>query len=149
MASIVFNIALGKVKWYVEQVGTANAALIVIPIETSGLETDAVLRDKTDVAAVLAGSTNEQTTMVRKTITAATSTVDNTNDRWAGDCADVTWTGATGNAISKLLIAYDADTTSGTDTNLVPLVLVDFAITPDGSDVTATISDFVRSASAA
>ena len=149
MANIVLNIALGYVKRYAEQVGTGNAALIVVPIETSGLESDAVLRDKADLAAFLVGTTNEQTTMGRKTVTACTVTVDNTNDRVAIDIADQTWTGATGNAISKLLICFDNDTTSGTDANIVPMTLHDFAITPDGSDVTATISDFYRATSAA
>lgn len=149
MANIVLNVALGYLKRYAEQVGTGNAALIVVPIETSGLETDAVLRDKADLAAFLAGTTNEQTTMGRKTVTACTVTVDNTNDRVAIDIADQTWIGAGGNAISKLLICFDSDTTSGTDSNIVPLTLHDFSITPDGSDVTATISDFFRATSAA
>lgn len=149
MANIVPNIALGRSKAFADSIGTANAALIVIPIETSGLEADSVLRDKADLAAFLVGSTNEQTTMGRKTITSVTGAVDNTNDRYAVDCADITWTAATGNPISKLLFAYDNDTTTGTDSNIVPWVLVDFVITPDGSDVTATITDFIRVTSAA
>ncbi|GGV45797.1 hypothetical protein [Streptomyces spectabilis] len=149
MANIVFNTALGYLKRYAEQVGTGNAALIIVPLETSGLEADSVLRDKDDLAAVLSGTTNEQTTMGRKTVTACTVTVDDTNDRLALDIADQTWTAATGNAISKLLICYDADTTSGTDSTIVPLTLHDFSITPDGSDVSATISDFFRATSAA
>ncbi|MFD9069180.1 hypothetical protein [Streptomyces lasiicapitis] len=149
MANIVLNAALGYLKRYGEQVGTGNAALIIVPIETSGLEADSVLRDKDDLAAFLSGSTNEQTTMGRKTVTACTVTVDDTNDRLALDIADQTWTAATGNAISKLLICFDPDTTAGTDANIVPLTLHDFAITPDSSDVTATISDFFRASSAA
>jgi hypothetical protein len=149
MASIVPVIALGRSKAFADAVGTGNAALIVIPVETSGLEADSVLRDKADVTAFFAGSTNEQTTMGRKTITSVTGTVDTTNDRYSVDCADITWTAASGNAISKLLFAFDNDTTTGTDTNLVPWVLVDFAATPDGSDLTATITDFIRITSAA
>lgn len=149
MANIVLNCALGYLKRYAEQVGTGNAALIIVPIETSGLEADSVLRDKDDLAAFLSGTTNEQTTMGRKTVTACTVTVDDTNDRLALDIADQTWTAATGNAISKLLICFDADTTSGTDANIVPLTLHDFAITPDSSDVTATVTDFFRATSSA
>jgi hypothetical protein len=149
MANIVFNIALGYVKRYAEQVGTGNAALILVPIETSGLEADSVLRDKDDLAAVLVGTTNEQTTMGRKTVTACTITVDDTNDRVALDFADQTWTAPTGNAISKLLICFDADTTTGTDANIVPLTLHDLALTPDGNNFTVTVADFYRATSAA
>lgn len=153
MANIVFNIAKGRVKEFYNRVKSndpANSALIVVPIETSGLEADSVLIDKDDLAAVLAGTTNEQTTMGRKTLTdadlAALSAPDDTNDRNECDLPTVTWTGATGNAISKLLVCYDADTTGGTDSSIIPLTLFDFVITPDGSDVQVTGGTFFRAA---
>jgi ABC-type transport system substrate-binding protein len=149
MANIVLNIALGYLKRYAEQVGVGNAALILVPIETSGLETDSVLRDKDDLAAFLSGTTNEQTTMGRKTVTACTATVDDTNDRLALDFADQTWTAASGNAISKLLICFDPDTTTGTDSSIVPLSLHDVTLTPDGNNFTLTVADFARVTSAA
>ncbi len=143
MADVVFNIALGKVKYYAE-LPAANDALIVIPLESSGLEADATLKDYDDVAALLAGTTNEQTTAGRKTVTSVSVTVDDTNNRVDIDIADQTWTGLTGNAIGALLIAYDPDTTGGTDSSLIPLTKHDWTITPDGSDVTATIANFYR-----
>lgn len=143
MADFTFNIAKGKVKYYAE-LPAANDALIVIPLEASGLEADATLKDYDDVAALIAGTTNEQTTAGRKTVTSVTITVDDTNDRVDIDFADQTWTGLTGNAIGALLIAYDPDTTTGTDSSLVPLTKHDWAITPDGSDVTATVANFFR-----
>lgn len=143
MADFVFNIAKGKVKYYSE-LPAANDALIVIPLESSGIETDSTLKDYDDVSALLAGSTNEQTTGGRKTITSVSVTVDDTNDRVDIDVADQTWTSLTGNAIGALLIAYDPDTTGGTDSSLVPLTKHDFSITPDGTDVTATIANFYR-----
>lgn len=151
MANIVMNIAKGRVKEYyarVEGNDPANSAIILVPIETSGLESDATLIDKDDLAAVLSGTTNEQTTMGRKTLTdadlAAVSAPDDTNDRNECDLPTVTWTGATGNAISKILVCYDPDTTSGTDSAIIPLTLFDFAITPDGSDVQMTGATFFR-----
>jgi hypothetical protein len=42
--------------------------------------------------------------------------------------------------VSKLVICYDPDTGAGTDADLVPLVALDFAVTPDGSDITAQIN---------
>lgn len=143
MADFVFNIAKGSTAYYAG-LPAANDALIVIPIEAAGVEADSVLRDYDNVSVLLAAATNEQTTMGRKTITSVTVTVDDTNDRVAIDTADVTWTGATGNAISDLLLAYDNDTTGGTDTSLVPLSFHDFSITPDGSDVQATVNDWIR-----
>ena len=143
MADFVFNVAKGKVKYYAELPGT-NDALIVIPLESSGLEADATLKDYDTVSALLAGTTNEQTTAGRKTITSVTVTPDDTNDRLDLDFADQTWTALTGNAIGALLVAYDPDITGGTDADLIPLTKHDWAITPDGSDVTATVNVFFR-----
>ena len=143
MADFTFNVAKGKVKYYAELPGT-NDALIVIPLESSGLEADATLKDYDTVSALLAGTTNEQATAGRKTITSVTVTLDDTNDRLDLDFADQTWTALTGNAIGALLVAYDPDTTGGTDADLIPLTKHDWAITPDGSDVTATVNVFFR-----
>lgn len=143
MADFVFNIAKGRVA-ELAALAAANDAIVLIPIETTGLESDATLRDYDTVAALLAASNNEQSTMGRKTLASVTVTVDDSNDRVDVDAADVTWTAATGNAISKLITAFDLDTTGGTDANLVPLTAHDFVITPDGSDVVATIANFFR-----
>ena len=148
MADIVFNIALGKVKYFAELPAT-NDALILVPLESSGLETDAVLRDKTDLASLVAGTTNEQTTVGRKTLASVTVTVDNTNDRVALDCADVTWTSPTGNAIGAVVICYDPDTTGGTDADLIPLTKHGISWTPDGNNFNLTIADFFRANSTA
>ncbi|TDD88373.1 hypothetical protein [Actinomadura rubrisoli] len=148
MANIVFNIALGRVA-SLAALPAANDALILVPIETTGIVNDATMRDYDTLSDLLAGASNEQTTMGRKTLASVTVTVNDTNDRVDIDAADVTWTGATGNAISALVICYDPDTTGGTDADLIPLTKHDFAITPDGSDVVATIADFFRASSAA
>lgn len=148
MANIVLNRALGMVAYYAS-LPAANDALIAVPIETSGIVSDATMRDYDDLATLLAGASNEQTTMGRKTLASVTVTVDDTNDRVAVDCADITWTAATGNAISAVVICYDPDTTTGTDSDLIPLTKHDVSMTPDGSDFTLTISDFYRASSAA
>lgn len=151
MANIVFNIAKGRVVEYynrVENNDPAASAIILVPIETTGLETDAVLIDKDDLAAVLAGTTNEQTTMGRKTLTdvelAALPAPDDTNDRYDVSLPTVTWTAASGNAISKILVCYDADTAAGTDANIIPLTMFDFAQTPSGADIQMTTGVFFR-----
>lgn len=140
MGDVVFNIALGRVVAYAALPAAADA-LIVVPIETSGIEADATIRDHNDLSALLAAANNEQTTMGRKTISASiVITVDDTNNRVDVDIPDQTWTAASGNAISALLICYDDDTGAGTDANIIPLTKHDFVITPDGSDVTAQIA---------
>lgn len=143
MSNIVFNVALGRVAYYAS-LPAANDGLVLIALESSGLETDTVLRDKDDFAAVVAGTTNEQTTAGRKALASVTVTVDDTNDRVALDAADVTWTAPTGNAVGAVVICYDPDTTTGTDADLIPLTKHDLAWTPDGNNFTLTIADFFR-----
>jgi hypothetical protein len=148
VANIVFNIALGKLATYAG-LPLTNDALIMVPIETSGIVADSTMRDYADLSTLLAGASNEQTTMGRKTLATVTATVDNTNDRVNIDCADVTWTAATGNAISAVVIGYVPDTTAPSDAAVIPLTKHDVTMTPDGSDFTLTIADFARASSAA
>jgi hypothetical protein len=138
MADLVFNIAKGKAAYYGGLPAAADG-LIAIPLETAGLETDETLKDYDDVLALLAGTTNEQATMGRKTLAGVTVTIDDTpGANWVNVTAtNPTWTAAAGNAISALLIAYDPDTGTGTDSTLIPLVKLDCVMTPDGSDFTA------------
>ena len=151
MANIVFNIAAGRgVEFYnrVKSNDPANSALILVPIETAGLEADATLVDVDSLSALLAGTTNEQTTMGRKTLTdadlAALPAPDDTNNRYEVSLPTVTWTAATGNAISKIAVCYDADTTAGTDANIIPITMFDFAQTPSGADIQMTTGVFLR-----
>lgn len=150
MADLVFNIAKGRVAELYNRVdlGDPSAArLYVIPI-SAGAATDATLRDCADFAAIIAAGASELTTggWNRKTLTSAdlgTMTVDNTNDRMPLDIADQTWTAVTTGVSTDVVICY-ASVASPTNAQLVPLTLHDFPITPDGSDVTATVADFYR-----
>lgn len=146
MANFVFNIALGKVAYYAS-LPAANDGLVLIPLETSGLETDAVLRDKHDFAAVVAGTTNEQTTVTRKALASVTVTTDDTNDRVAVDAADVSYTTPTGNPISAVVVCYDPDVTTGTDADLIPLTKHDLVWSPDGNAFVLSIADLYRASS--
>lgn len=149
MANIIFNIALGRVAELYNRVDLndpANSAIIIAVLAQSGIETDAVLKDKDDLAAVVSGTTNEvtNTNYARKVLT-DTSLVafapDDTNDRVDLDIPDQTWTAvAAGDNWSDIIICYDSDTTAGTDANIVPMTLHDFSLTPDGSDITAQIA---------
>lgn len=138
-APLVMNVAKGAVAYYGRLLAT-NDALIAIPLELTGIESDDTLQDYDTVAALLAGATNEQTTMGRKTMTGVTVTVDDTNNRVDVDAADVTWTAATGNDTSRILLAYDPDTTGGTDSDLIPLFLDVFTTDPQGGDITYQVA---------
>lgn len=149
MADLVFNIAKGRVAELYNRVDTndpTNSALIILVLATSGIESDATLRDVDTVTALVAGTTNEVTNSgyARKTLTDADIVAfapDDTNDRVDLDIPDQTWTGvAAGDGWNDLVVAYDSDTTAGTDANIVPLTLHDFVVTPDGSDITAQIA---------
>jgi hypothetical protein len=143
MANFVFNIAKGKAGQYfqnVEDNSPAGCAIVVVPIEASGVEADATLIDYDTLAAILAATNNEQTTMGRKDVVAAglTITVDDTNNLLKVEMADQTWTAATGNAISDLCLCYDP-TGSSADSALIPLTWHDFSATPNGGDITADV----------
>lgn len=141
MANFVFNISKGRFVHYCTMPET-NDGIIVVPIEASGVEADATLKDYDTLAALLAAANNEQTTMGRKTIAggSVTVTVDDTNERVDVDAPDQTWTAATGNAISDVLFGYDPDTTGGTDTAIIPMTWHDFSVTPDGSDIVLQVA---------
>ncbi len=149
MANQIFNIALGRVAELYNRVDLndpANAALIIAVLATTGIESDAVLKDKDDLAAVVAGTTNEVTNSgyARKVLTDADLTAfapDDSNDRVDLDIPDQTWTGvAAGDGFNDFLTCYDSDTTGGTDANIVPMTMHDFVLVPDGSDITAQIA---------
>lgn len=152
MSNIVFNISKGRgAELYrrVKSADPATCALVLVPIETAGLQSDATLIDVATVTALIAGTTNEQTTMGRKVLVAADLAAfpapDNTNDRMDVSLPTVTWTAAAGNAISKIAVCY-RNATADADSVIVPLTLFDAVATPDGSDLQLTTGVFYRAA---
>lgn len=148
MADFVFNIAKGRVAEFYNRVKSndpANSALIIVVIDANG-DTDATMRDRDDLAALLGGTANEvtNTNYARKVLTdadLAALSIDDANDRIDLDLPDQTWTAvAAGTAWTDILVCYDPDTTGGTDSAIIPLTCHDFALTPDGSDITAQIA---------
>lgn len=148
MADGVFNIAKGKAKYYAEQAiaGSGGAALVVLLLKSAGLVGDSTMADYDDVAAILAGASDEAdfTNYARKVITGGgiTNTVDDTNDRLDTDIPDQTWTsagGASNNTLGKLIVAFRPATGSA-DSALVPLTHHDFAEVTTGSDIVAQVA---------
>lgn len=141
MADFVFNIAKGAVAEKVRD-GAANLGMLILKTA----EADATLKDYDDLSALLAaggGASNVEanfTSYARKTGLTGTITVDDTNDRVDVDIPDQTWSpagGATNNTTVKLIIYYQE---SASDAGRVPLTSHDFAVTTDGSDLTAQIA---------
>lgn len=140
MADFVFNISKGA---FAEKFrdGAANGGMLLL----IAADTDDAMRDTDEITALLATLANEavDASYARKTGLTGTITVDDTNNRVDVDMPDQTWVALAGAAIVDLVIFYNE---GGTDTTRIPLTLHDFAITPDGSDVTAQLnaSGFVR-----
>ena len=121
-------------------------------LATSGLESDAVLKDKDTFADIVSGTTNEVTNAnyARKVLTdsdLAAFATDDTNNRTDLDIADQSWTSvAAGDGWSRLVMGYDSDTTGGTDSGIIPMFMWDFVVVPDGTTIEARIhaSGFAR-----
>jgi hypothetical protein len=146
MADFVFNIAKGRVAEFANRVDLAdpaNARFYVIPIDANGI-TDATLKDVDDFAALITAGAIERsaTGWNRKTLTntdIATVAADDTNDRMDIDIPDQTWTAVSAGNVTDLIIGYSGIVTP-TNAQIVVVTQHDFAITPDGSDVTAQIA---------
>lgn len=146
MANFVYNIAKGRAAELFKRVDDndpTNAGLTLVAINTT--ETDAILRDLDNLSLVLGNAntaevTNTNYARIDLSDTDVAFTVDDTNDRVDLDIADQTWSAiAAGTAWTDLLICYNPDITGDVDTNIIPLTQHDFAVTPDGSDITAQI----------
>src|SRR3990167_6274025 len=148
MANFLYNRGLGRTTDFAERVNAndpTNSALILDVLATSGIEADAVLRDKDDFSGLVSGTTNFVTQpSIRKTLdntSSITVTYDDTNDWVDVDFPDQTWTAVgAGDGWNDIVIGYDSDTTTGTDANILPHTQHDFVVTPDGSDITAQVA---------
>lgn len=134
MADFVFNIAKGAVAEKFRD-GAANGGMLLL----TTAEADASMKDYDTVAALLAGTPVEASdgSYARKTSLTGSITVDDTNDRVDVDIPDQTWSALAGSAIVDLVIFYEE---SAADSGRIPLTNHDFAVTPDGSDVTAEVN---------
>lgn len=147
MANFVFNIAKGRVNELARNVDTnspTNSALILIPFNNDGSSTDDTVQNTDDVAAVeaLTGVTERTANgWNRKTLvdTDVTVTVDDSGNAQSFDIPDQSWT-VTADTVTDLLLAYDADTGAGTDSNLIPLCWYDFSHDGSAATVTAVVN---------
>ena len=148
MVDNVYNIAKGRARTYhdnVENNAPAGSVLRVMMF-VSTVITDDVRRDVDTIAAFDALSTTTEfvgsgyTAGGISQAAAALSFLqdDTTNNSWDGIMTDVTWGSvAAGNGpVTHLVVAYDSGGAS-TRANMVPVSIHDFAVTPNGGDITA------------
>jgi len=147
VAAYVFNIAKGRaVELYnnVKSNSPANSAFIVVLLKTTGLDAEDTMNNFDDLAAVLAANDEcDFTNYARKTLTdsdiAALPAPDDTNNRRDLDLPDLVYTspgGASNNTVGAVLVCYDADTTGGADSAIVPISLHELSWTTDGNNTT-------------
>lgn len=139
MTDLITNIGKGRHVYYAAQAEAGGGpVLTAVVLEATGLEADDTLQDYDTLSALLAGASNEQSTMGRKDLSNVTVTVDDTDNTASWTADDIVWANATGNATGKIVICYDP-TGSSADSALIPLTLHDFAVTPDGTTITADV----------
>lgn len=163
----VFNIARGCTKFYYFAVenstvlaasgqftAAADSALIVVAINDGAVSDDA-MKDFDDLAALLASAANEATNSgyARKVLTetelAAVPVPDDTNNRYELVIPDQVWTAVqtAGGAWTGLVVCFRPNAAAA-DSAIIPITHHAFAVTPDGSDITADVPTlgFYRSA---
>ena len=138
MADGIFNFSKGA---FVEMIRDTGSKTLVLLMQAN--EAEATLVDRTDIADLLieAGNTEATaTSYARKEGIVETVTEDLTNDRVDIDIPDQTWTplgNGTNNTLTKLVTAYE---NAAADATRIPMSHHDFALTTDGSNVTATVA---------
>ncbi len=140
MADQVQNIARGKVAWYSLLTAGSDALVIVVLMV---VEADDTLNNYDELGALIAGSNTEadSTNYARKNITDITvSQDDGANTAKSVVDADKTWSSVSLTAAEvwlELLMCWDGNTSTGTDSDIIPLTHHDFSVTPNGGDITA------------
>jgi len=134
MADFVFNIAKGAAA----QLCRANPNSLILSLLRQ--VSNAAAKDADNFSALFALTSTKEAvhgSYARKTGLAETITVDDTNDRVDLDVPDQTWTALSGSAIVGAVVGIQ---TAANETGRIPLTYHDFAITPDGSDVTLQVN---------
>jgi hypothetical protein len=157
MADGWFNIAKGRGGEFFNRIDAndpANAVLVIVLLRV--VEADDTLNNHDTLAAVLAGGNTEANftnyaRVILNDTNIALGAPDDTNNRYDYDMPDPSWTsagGATNNSLVKLITGYDNDSTTGTDSNIIPWTYHDFVITTNGGNLTGTVNaaGFARAA---
>src|SRR3954463_16220390 len=139
MGNIAFGPSKAQVGYYWGLPG-ASDGLTLVPL--SAVEADATLASYTNLASLLAGSSNEQTTIGRIALTGVTVTVNGTNTVDL-DSNDASWVSTSGSNLVAVVICYVPNTSTSTDADLIPLCKQDYVATVGGA-LTVQIAPAIR-----
>jgi hypothetical protein len=153
MADFMFNTGKGKVAEFLERVENnlgANSAIVAIPMSASG--TEAQGQDLATMAAIEADANfAEQTasgwarvTWTDADLAAADFAPDNTNNRGIAHLPQKSFGSPTAGAITGVVFCFDEDTTSGTDSNLIPISHHTASLTGNSNEVVFQAGDIGR-----
>ena len=129
MASVIPNIALGRVNEFARRVNNndpSTSVFKIVLLQDSGLEAIATLKDYDDLAALLAASNNEITvaSYARGVLTDATigdPTVDDGANTQSFDIADFDFAALeAGQSVGGAVLVYMPDT-AGADSTAIPV----------------------------
>lgn len=144
MADLIPNESLGLSRRYIQNVENNSPVAAVLRIHAWVIgATDETLRDMTgnsvaafEAIASVAEATNTNYANIAMDDADITITVDDTNNRVDVAFTDQTFTSiGAGDVWTDITISYDADGTD-TDANSEVLHVLDFAVTPNGGDIT-------------
>jgi hypothetical protein len=124
-AEFTFTVALGKANRYAD-LPEVNDALVLVLLQNAGLEADAVLKDRTTLADILAASNDECTfTGYARDVLAGVTVAPNfgadTQSTDATDPAPYTNGGVTAQAAGAAIVVYVPDLGISTDAQMIPL----------------------------
>lgn len=136
MSNFVFNNAKGKVAYYA---GLPDAldGLIAVPLETTGLEADTTMINRTSLLGLLTAST-EQTTLGRMPLTGVT--VEVIGNSIVVNVDDFVYTAGSGSPVAAFIVCYVPESGVSTDDEIIPLTKHDFSLIPTGTDIPVQIS---------
>lgn len=144
MSNFIFDYACGR---YVEKfdlpIGGDN--IIVVLLQSTGLDADATLRTYQTLEAILDENTEAAfTNYARKVLSSSdiTITTSTSTHITTVDIGDLTWTsagGTTNNTLGALITCYRKFSTDA-DSAILPLTKHDVSSTTTGNDLKATVS---------
>lgn len=136
MASFVFNDAKANLMNGTVDLDTNTIKVLLVGTTFSGVEDDGPNVSNITTLGELTGTgyTSGHGNAGRKTLTSATVTADDTNNRAAFDAADVTWTGISAGTIHGALI-HKEGTTNDTDAKVIAFIDLANTVT-NGGDIT-------------
>jgi len=145
--TFVFNIAKGRFAEFYNRVKNNDpsaSALVAVVVNTAA--SDATLKDLDTLADVLADSdTDELNNSGYSRVVLTDSDLDPLSPDDSGDFMKITVPTLNfgeveaGMDATNIIIGYDANTGSGTDADIIPVSCHEYAVSPNGTEMTATV----------